>query len=43
MIKWKEDLKSHGLKVIQELRKWTYRIFDDDDVDDDDVILAMIE
>lgn len=38
MSKWREDLKPHGWKVIQELRKWTCRIFngDDDDYDNDD-------
>lgn len=39
------DLKPHGWKGIQELWKWTCRIFNDDDDDDsgssDDVLLPM--
>lgn len=38
MSKWREELKPHGWKVIQKLRKWTCRIFngDYDDYDKDD-------
>lgn len=49
MFKQRQDLKPHGLKSDSGVKKWTHRIFNDDDDDynydaggSDDVRLPMI-